>query len=52
MTRHSRTQPWLELSIALGNLIQLGGLFGGLRLVTRAARASPPWGGACLWAAG
>jgi hypothetical protein len=48
MTRHSRTQPWLELSIALGNLIQLGGLFGGLRLVTRAARASPPWGARML----
>ena len=48
MARRSRTQPWFELSIALGNLIQLGGLFGGLRLVTRAARASPPWGAPML----
>jgi hypothetical protein len=48
MARRSRTQPWFELSIALGNLIQLGGLFGGLRLVKRAARASPPWGAPML----
>jgi len=32
------------LSIPLGNLVQLGGLFGGLGLVARAARARPPWG--------
>ena len=32
------------LSIPLGNLIQLGGLFGALWLVARAARARPPWG--------
>jgi hypothetical protein len=32
------------LSIPLGNLIQLGGLFGGLGLVAWAARARPPWG--------
>jgi len=32
------------LSIPLGNLVQLGGLFGALGLVARAARARPPWG--------
>jgi hypothetical protein len=32
------------LSISLGNLIQLSGLFGALGLVARAARARPPWG--------
>ena len=32
------------LSIPLGNLIQLGGLFGALGLVARAARARPPRG--------
>ena len=43
MARRSRTQPWFMLSIALGNLIQLGGLLSGLGLVARAARAQPPW---------
>ena len=44
MARRSRTQPWFTLSIPLGNLIQLGGLLGGLGSVARAARARPPWG--------
>jgi hypothetical protein len=44
MTRRSRTQPWFTLSIPLGNLIQLGGLLGGLGLVARATRARVPWG--------
>jgi len=44
MVRRSRTQPRFILSIPLGNLIQLGGLFGSLGLAARAARARPPWG--------
>ena len=36
------------LSIPLGNLVQLGGLFGALGLVARAARARPPWGARML----
>jgi hypothetical protein len=44
MSRRSRTQPRFMLSIPLGNLIQLGGLFGALGLVAQAARAHPPWG--------
>jgi hypothetical protein len=44
MTRRSRTQPRFMLSIPLGNLIQLGGLFSALGLVARAAQARPPWG--------
>jgi hypothetical protein len=39
-----RTQPWLMLSIPLGNLVQLGGMLGGLGLVARAPRARVPWG--------
>jgi hypothetical protein len=50
MSRRSRTQPRFMLSIPLGNLIQLGGLFGALGLVARAARARPPWGGRMLTA--
>ena len=44
MARRSRTQPRFILSIPLGNLVQLGGLFGALGLIARAARARPPWG--------
>ena len=44
MSRRSLTQPWFMLSIPVGNLVQLGGLFGALGLVARAARARPPWG--------
>ncbi len=44
MARRSRTQPRFMLSIPLGNLIQLSGLFSGLGLAVRAARARPPWG--------
>jgi len=44
MVRRSRTQPRFMLSIPLGNLVQLGGLFGALGLIARAARARPPWG--------
>jgi hypothetical protein len=44
MARRSRTQPRFMLSIPLGNLVQLGGLFGALGLIARAARARPPWG--------
>ncbi len=44
MARRSRTRPWFMLSIPVGNLIQLGGLLGGLGLVARAARVRVPWG--------
>jgi hypothetical protein len=50
MSRRSRTQPRFMLSIPLGNLIQLGGLFGALGLVARATRARPPWGAHMLTA--
>ena len=43
MARRSRMRPCLMISIALGNLIQLSGLLGGLGLVARAPRAQPPW---------
>lgn len=43
MTHRSPTEPWLMLSIRSGNLIQLGGLLGGLGLVRQAARTRPPW---------
>ena len=43
MARRSRMRPWFMISIALGNLIQLSGLLGGLVLVARASRAQPPW---------
>jgi hypothetical protein len=44
MARRPRTQPWFMLSIALGNLVPLVGLLGGLGLVALAPRARPPWG--------
>jgi hypothetical protein len=44
MARRSRTQPRFMLSIPLGSLLQLGGLFGAPGLIGQAARARPPWG--------
>ena len=39
MAHDTRTRPWFMLSSAAGNLLQLGGLLGGLWLSVRAARA-------------
>ncbi len=48
MAQHARTHPWFTLSIHQGNVIQLGGLLGGLGLVARAARMCEPWGSRLL----
>jgi hypothetical protein len=39
MARHTPTRPWLMLSIAQGNLVQLGGLLSSLVLLVQARRA-------------
>lgn len=39
MVRDTSIKPWRMLSIPTGNLVQLGGLLGGLAVVVRAARA-------------
>ena len=43
MAHRTRIVPWFVLSIAVGNLIQLGGLLMGIALLLRAAQARPPW---------
>ncbi len=50
MARQTRTQPWLMLSIPLGNAIQIGGLISALSLVLRAPRHRAPRGTLALLA--
>jgi hypothetical protein len=38
MDHHTRVEPWLTLPIPLGNVIQIGGLLGGVLLARRAAK--------------
>ena len=38
MVKHTRVEPWLTLPVPLGNLIQIGGLLGGMLLARRAAK--------------
>ncbi len=43
MPDDTRLQPWFMLSSAAGNLLQLGGLLGGLALVAQTSRVQPRW---------